>query len=109
MGVILTILAYIALLILAPIGLIVSIFTRPVNYFWRIAISLDQLGNVICGAPMDYLLITNESLSKFGNPDETISSVLGKNEQSKTLTKAGRVLVKLLDILDPGHAKNSIE
>lgn len=109
MGLILTIIAYILLLILTPIGVVISLLTKPVNYFWRIAISLDQLGNVICGAPMDYLLITSKSSSKFGDPDETISSVLGKNEQSETLTKAGRVLVNLLDVLDPGHAKNSIE
>ena len=109
MGLILTIIAYILLMILSPIGVVISLLSKPVDYFWRIAISLDQLGNVICGAPMDYLLITPESVNKFGNPDETISSVLGKNEQSETLTKAGRVLVSFLDLLDPGHAENSIE
>lgn len=109
MGLILTAIAYILLLILAPIGLIASLFTRPLNYFWRIAISLDQLGNVTCGEPMNLLLITQESISKFGDPDETISSVLGKNQRDKTLTRAGRVLVNLLDILDPNHAENSIE
>ena len=47
--------------------------------------------------------------TQFGNEDETISSVLGKNERMQTLTGLGRVIVSILDFIDPNHALNSIE
>ena len=45
---------------------------------------------------------------KFGNRQETISSVLGKNQRSNTLTKAGKILRFILDVIDKDHCKNSI-
>ncbi len=46
---------------------------------------------------------------KFGNEDETISSVLGKNERTQTLTGLGRTIVSFPNFIDPNHALNSIE
>ena len=100
-------LAYTMLLILAPIGLLFSLFSA--DYWWRIAISLDQLGNVICCKPMNYLFINPDSKDKFGNPDETISSVLGKNQVSGNLTYHGKALVHFLSCLDDNHSVKSIE
>ena len=45
---------------------------------------------------------------KFGNRQETISSVLGKNQRSNTLTRAGRILRFILDFIDKDHCLNSI-
>ena len=109
MGLILSILAYISLLILSPIGLVWSCIKRPKEYFWRIAISLDQLGNVVCGEPMNFLFIQDWSMNQFGNPDETISSVLGKNQLNGTLKPLGKNLVLLLGKLDNNHSIKSIE
>ena len=39
---------------------------------------------------------------------ETISSALGKNQRDKTLSKKGKLLVKILDFLDENHCENSI-
>lgn len=109
MGLILSIIAYLLLGILSPIGIVWSCIKRPKDYFWRIAISLDQLGNVICAEPMNKILIEKHSLNKFGNPDETISSVLGKNQILCTLTTSGKILVNLLSIIDNNHSIKSIE
>ena len=40
---------------------------------------------------------------------QTISSALGKNERDKTLSKKGKLLVKILDFLDKNHCQNSIK
>ena len=109
MGFLLSVLAYFMLLVLAPIGIVLSVLKRPKQYFWRIAISLDQLGNVICAEPMNNLFLKEWSESKFGSPDETISSVLGKNQVAETLTDKGKILVHLLHILDNNHSIKSIE
>lgn len=109
MGFLLSVLAYLMLTVLSPIGIVLSLLKRPKDYFWRIAISLDQLGNVICGEPMNSLFLKDWSESKFGNPDETISSVLGKNQLAETLTDKGKFLVHLLHELDNNHSIKSIE
>jgi hypothetical protein len=53
-------------------------------------------------------LITKDGY-KFGNPDETISSVIGKNERLQTLTSSGRLLNSILNRIEKNHAKKSIE
>ena len=41
--------------------------------------------------------------------EETISSVLGKNQRDNTLSFAGKVLVFILDTIDKNHCKKSIK
>jgi len=80
------------------------------NYLFKIAYSIDQLGNVVCSELFNLTLIKYKKNSyKFGNPDETISSVLGKNKQRKTLTTLGKWLSKFLNFLDRNHVIKSIE
>ena len=45
----------------------------------------------------------------FGREKETISSALGKNEIDKTLSKKGKLLVKILDFFDENHCEKSIK
>lgn len=75
------------------------------SYLWNILISLDQLVNVV-GSPLFNLLFSGDH--KFGNPDETLSSVMGKN-----IRKNNCVLCKgicaILNIFDKNHCKKSIE
>ncbi len=73
-----------------------------------IAIGLDQIGNSVCRDMMNRLLITSGGYS-FGRIQETISSVLGKNEKSWTLTRIGRAIVAVLDWIDKDHCKESIQ
>jgi hypothetical protein len=97
-------------IILFPIGFIISIFyPKREKYLYNIALSIDQLGNVVCAKLFNFTLIYSSSIHKFGNEDETISSVIGKNRKAKTLTFAGRLLDKLLDVIDKNHSIKAIE
>lgn len=77
-------------------------------YFTNIAISIDQAGNTV-GYKMFNDILIKPNGHKFGNPDETISSVIGKNKLRKKLSMTGKILDWILCKLDPGHSLNSIE
>ena len=78
------------------------------KWFYAWALSIDQLGNVVCKELFNDALITPSGI-EFGNPDETISSVLGKNKLNNSLTWLGKSLDWILNKLDPNHSINSIE
>lgn len=100
--------------ILLPFGLIFSILVNIllweefVNYFSKIllklAVGIDQLGNVVCGVLFNYIFIKKENQNfLFGDEKETVSSVLGKNMRINNLTKIGIILVKILNFIDKDH------
>ena len=97
------------------IGLLYNLFKRSLagigEYCMKMAISIDQLGNVVMRHLFNGLLITRESKNKFGDPDETISSVIGKNANVNpvTLSMLGKALNAFLNLIDPGHTFDSIE
>ena len=114
-------LSMILLISTAWLGLLYSFFSIPIKisfkellqrwhqYFLKMAISIDQLGNVVLQDLFNDLLITTKSQHSFGDEDETISSVLGKNKATQSLTKFGTLLANFLDWIDPNHVLNSIE
>lgn len=113
MGILLAFIAVILTIIVAPFALIYEIitlvrFSKVSDYFFNIAISIDQLGNVVCQGLFNDLLISKDGF-KFGNPDETISSVLGRNYLTNTLKPLGRLLRWILDKIEPNHCVKSIE
>ncbi len=66
------------------------------RYFWNVLIGIDQLANAIL----------------FGDPDETISSRLGKWLELPKNTwrfKIARVVCWFLRKLDKNHCKNAVE
>lgn len=75
--------------------------------FRSVAIWIDQIGNSVCRDLFNRCLITS-SWYKFGKVQETISSVLGKNQESWTLTLIGRAVVGILDWIDRDHCRESI-
>jgi hypothetical protein len=77
------------------------------GYFLSSASNLDKFGNREFRTLLNKILITKDGY-KFGNINETISSVLGKNQRDNTLTKAGKVLVWILDKIDKNHCYKSI-
>jgi len=121
MGILLFIAAVILNLILLPVALIWGVvesfwqrglgsaLKRINKYFFDLAISLDQFGNVVCKELLNDALIKSSSPYKFGNPDETISSVLGKNKREGHLLKIGKAVDYTLDKLDENHSIKSIE
>jgi len=108
----LVIIAILLFTIFLPLALLVALTLGHkglTRYFWNLAISIDQTGNVVMSELFNRLLIHKYSSNKFGNPDETISSVIGKNKRAKTLKWLGRRIGFILDKIDPGHTKTAIE
>ncbi len=116
MSFLLFLIAFILVAIFTPIGMIATIIKSAIlrnkgilkEYFFNLAISLDQFGNVALSSPFNIILIKKGSSHKFGDPDETISSVLGKNQKAATLVYLGKRLVALLDYLEEDHSLKSI-
>ncbi len=111
MGIILFIIARILQWILTPVFFLYAIvrlgnLNKISEYFKTVAISIDQLGNVMGGPIMNDFLITKDGY-KFGNPDETISKILGKN-YPLTLTWLGFALSMGLNRIDPNHIQDAV-
>ena len=78
------------------------------GYFRSTALSIDIWAN------FEFRTLWNAKLRinggyEFGKIGETISSALGKNERDNTLSKKGKLLVKILDFLDENHCIKSIK
>jgi 8-oxo-dGTP diphosphatase len=105
----LVIVACVLFIIFAPIGWVVALFFKGrKDYFWRVALSIDQTGNVICGKLFDLTLRKPNGYS-FGEVDRTISYALGRNKLMNTLTGTGKALDWLLDIIDKEHTLNAVK
>ena len=112
-GFLLYLIASIIKILLAPLaysyGFIRSISKKETNkYHMRLAIAKDQYGNALCSFLFNDTLIKKNGY-KFGNIDETISSVIGKNKELGTLTYLGRILDMILDVFDSNHSLKSID
>lgn len=107
---ILYLIAYLLYLPLSVVNYICVAFTakdRGKGYFRSSAVTLDRLGN------REFRTLFNLALRKkygyeFGNFEETISSVLGKNQRDGTLSNTGKALAWLLDKIDKDHCAKSI-
>ena len=66
--------------------------SKATRYFWNVLLGLDQFLSVLTG----------------GDPDETVSSRVGK--ASAAGSRTGRALERCLDaVFGPGHCRASIE
>ena len=77
-------------------------------WFYRTAMSIDRFANVNAAELFNDIFIKKGGY-KFGHPDETISSVIGKNQRDKTLTRIGRFLRYILNKIEPNHCLDSID
>ncbi len=73
------------------------------RWFWNILISIDQFFNVLLSPLLNLILRPS---ARFGDPDETLSSVFGKNGEE---CRACHFICKLLHLIDPQHCERSIE
>lgn len=112
MGFILLVIAIILAILLFPIGWLYTVFTfrtkpeRINSYAKVIALSIDQLGNVVLSSLFNDILIKDNGYP-FGDEDETISRVLGVNKRLGTLTKLGKWLADVLNWIDPEHVEKA--
>ena len=115
-GLLLFLVSIVLLVFTTPLGFVYGILRTVVKsgikgigeYFLQMAISIDQLGNVIMQHLLNALWITADGY-KFGNRDETISSALGRNKKMGTLSGFGKAMDSLLDFIDPNHTLDSID
>jgi hypothetical protein len=111
-GLILVILAIGLSVVILPIGfafqVLTALFKAIDKYLFRIAKSIDQLGNVVCEHLLNVTMIKKNGY-KFGNEDVTISHVLGVNKLNKTLTWTGAALSWLLNTIEKDHVEKAIE
>ena len=110
------------------IAIVLLIFTTPIGFFYallrqlflgklkslsvyflEVAISIDNTGNVMMQYLLNDLLLTKrQETYYFGNKKETISSVIGKNSLTNTLSHLGKALNTFLNWIDKDHSFNSI-
>lgn len=111
-GFILFIVSVVLFVFFAPFGFVYSIakyFFKGVNdYLLTIALSIDQVGNTIVSGLFNDIMIKKGG-HPFGNEDETISSVLGKNQLTHTLTWLGKALNWILNLIEKNHSVRAIE
>ena len=109
--------AFVLLVTTTPIGfayaLLRQLFVGKIKtlqiYFIEVALALDNAGNVIMQHILnDTLLDKNTNTYQFGNKKETISSVIGKNHLTNTLSRLGKALNAFLNFIDKDHSLNSI-
>ena len=109
--------AIVLFLTTAPFGFLYAVIRQGIVkqvsslaiYFLELALALDNAGNVLMQHVLnDTLLIKKEETYYFGNKLETISSVIGKNSLTHTLSTAGKWLNRFLDWVDKDHSLNSI-
>ena len=109
--------ALVLLITTAPFGFLYALVrqiivekTKSLNLFFiEVALVLDEAGNVVMQHLLnDTLLIKNTNTYYFGNMKETISSVIGKNSLTNTLSFLGKLLNNFLNFIDKGHSLNSI-
>lgn len=110
LGLLLFIIAYSLLLPLIVVSFVhVAFKYKSVKgYFYELAKDIDIFGNRAFRSLWNSTLI-NKKGYRFGAWGETISSVLGKNQETNTLTRTGKTLAGLLDWLDKDHCKKSIK
>lgn len=110
-GFILTLVALILFMAFAPFGILYQVVTDlkgAGKYFFDIAVCIDQAGNVVCRKLLNLVMIKSDG-HRFGNPDETISSAIGKNHADGTLTWCGWGLYRLLNKIEKDHSEKAIE
>ncbi len=109
--------AFVLFFTTVPIGFLYAVIRQSIVkrvhslsiYFLELALALDNAGNVLMQHVLnDALLIRNEKTYLFGNKMETISSVIGKNLVTQTLSPIGRLLNTFLHWIDKDHSLNSI-
>lgn len=92
-------------------GIIYGLFTNPQKIkakFYEMAQSNDRFVNGTCAELFNKVLLTEDSIHKFGDSRETVSSVLGRNKQAGTLSKHGLWWDKKLNKIDPDHTTKAI-
>lgn len=91
------ILFIVAYLLWFPLTIVNYFFVKKKGYFRNTALNIDIFANREFRSLFNRTLITKQGY-QFGQKNETISSVVGRNYLTKTLTTTGKLLVNLLTV-----------
>ena len=78
------------------------------NYYWNLAIVIDQNGNVVGQYTFNDLFIKKDGY-KFGNRKESISSALGKNKELGKFKPTGETVANDLELFEKNHVIKAID
>jgi hypothetical protein len=97
-----------SIILYIPASIVNFLIVRKSGYLKDTGITLSKALN------RDHRTLLNKCLKKkgcgheFGTCDETVSSALGKNQCLGTLSKTGRILVKILHKCESHHCLRSV-
>lgn len=99
-------------ILLAPWGFLYGLTWTPLaggaTWLKNCAISVNQSGQVFCAYLFNDLFLKNpKAVLAFGDPNLTVSHILGKNKAQDNLRLPGRWLVCLLHFIDPNHVEDA--
>lgn len=75
---------------------------------YKSATLFSQLGNVWMKELLNDVCVTKDGIP-YGDEDDSISDITGRNQRDGTLTKTGIGLAKFLNLLGKDHALESID
>jgi hypothetical protein len=119
-GFILNLIATICMLVFAPLGLPVSVlftwWNKSLTYainrlneqYTSLAVCKDVLLGIALAPLLNKILITKDSIYKFGIFPQTISYVIGINHINGSITKFGVFWFNFLNRVDSNHCKNAV-
>jgi hypothetical protein len=95
-----------------------SAYQKISRYFYQMAISIDQFGNVNCAPLFNRIMISKKwrtapkrplmIYEPFGDEDDTISYVLAKNNKANTLSPFGKFWGRFLNKVDNDHLSKAL-
>ena len=103
-GIIAWVFFIIVYIILKPLSFIYNLVTdykRFGGYLYSSGVNIDKFICYDCRSFLDFLFLTKHSQTLFGKFDDTISYILGMNQNSKTLNLFGWLWVYILWIFVP--------
>lgn len=109
--------AALLLITTAPIGFLFALIRQIIFnkakmlsiYLLEVAVVFDQAGNVVMQHFLNFILLKKTKQAYlFGNKNETISSVIGKNSITDTLNVIGQWTDAFLNFIDNRHSLDSI-
>ena len=97
-------------------GIVYSVKDIYNRFFWvtlnsklyKSATLISHLGNVWMKELLNDVCVTKDG-TPYGDEDDSISDITGRNQRDGTLTKTGIGLAKSLNLLGKDHALESID
>jgi hypothetical protein len=75
--------------------------------FRKLALSIDQFGNASSATILNFLLRKKGGID-FGDEDDSVSYVIGRNYYHGTLTFIGKIIRLILHLIDRNHVQKAI-